>query len=159
MQRSAVPARRDLALRLPRLCQRLLATDRDIGAQDAVVAIDAFQVCADEIYRGKLVFQPEFLFPISKKQILRRMLNNLKAIYLRQGDFVRSLTVVERLLILEPNSAQEIRDRGIVYLKLECFAQALEDLESYIRLSSHADDAAEIREQVVSLRKLVTRMH
>lgn len=113
----------------------------------------------DELSRGKLVFQPEFLFPVSKKQILRRMLNNLKAIYLRQADFLRSLSVVERLLILEPNSTPEIRDRGLLYLRLEYFSQALEDLESYMRLASHADDAAEIQEQVMSLRKLVTQIH
>lgn len=56
-------------------------------------------------------------------------------------------------------SAQEIRDRGLLYLKLECFPQALEDLEAYLRISSHADDGAEIREQVVSLKKQVTQIH
>ena len=99
------------------------------------------------------------LSPLSKKQILRRMLNNLKAIYLRQGDLLRGLSVVERLLILEPNSVSEIRDRGLLYVKLECFPQALQDLEAYLRLSAHADDAPEVRDQVVSLRRLVTLIH
>lgn len=127
--------------------------------QGEVRSMEELEDMLDDLSRGKLVFQPEFLFPVSKKQILRRMLNNLKAIYLRQADFLRSLSVVERLLILEPNSTPEIRDRGLLYLRLEYFPQALEDLESYIRLSSHADDAAEIREQVMSLRKLVTQIH
>lgn len=124
-----------------------------------VRSIEELEDMLDEIYRGRIAFQPEFLFPVSKKQILRRILNNLKAIYLRQGDFPKSLSVVERLLILEPNSAQEMRDRGLLYLKLECFPQALEDLESYLRLAPYADDAAEIREQTVSLKKRVTQIH
>ena len=112
----------------------------------------------DGLYRGKIAFQPEFLAPVSKSQILQRMLSNLKAIYLRQGDFLRALSVAERLVILEPNSAGEIRDRGLLYLKLECFSQALEDLESYLRLAPDADDAEEIREQVVALMRRVARI-
>lgn len=127
--------------------------------QGEVRSIEELEDMLDEIYRGRIAFQREFLFPVSKKQILRRILNNLKAIYLRQGDFPKSLSVVERLLILEPNSAQEMRDRGLLYLKLECFPQALEDLEAYLRLAPYADDAAEIREQAVSLKKRQTQIH
>ena len=113
----------------------------------------------DELYRGKVAFQPEFLFPVSKRQILSRMLYNLKDIYLRRGDFLKSISAVDRLLILEPNSAQEIRDRGLLHLKLNCFPQALEDLEAYLRLDSEANDALEIREQILSLRKRLTQIH
>jgi len=140
-----------------------------VGAEEEII-IDPFhqgevrftkelEEMLDGLYRGKLALRPEFLSPLSKKQILRRMLNNLKAIYLRQGDLLRGLSVVERLLILEPNSVSEIRDRGLLYVKLECFPQALQDLEAYLRLSAHADDAPEVRDQVVSLRKLVTLIH
>ncbi len=142
---------------------------KHVGEEEEIV-IDPFrrgEVCCteeleemlDDIYRGKLAFRPEFLSPVSKKQILRRMLNNLKAIYLRQGDLLKGLSVVERLLILEPNSVSEIRDRGLLYLKLECFPQALQDLEAYLRVAAHADDAPEVRDQVVSLRKLITLIH
>lgn len=113
----------------------------------------------DEIYRGKVTFQPEFLCAVSKKQIIKRMLNNLKAIYLYQGDPLRALSVVERLIILEPNSPQELKDRGLLYLRLECFPQALEDLEAYLRLAFHAEDADEIRKQVLLLRRRVTQIH
>ena len=140
-----------------------------VGAEEEII-IDPFhqgevrfteelEEMLDGLYRGKLALRPEFLSPLSKKQILRRMLNNLKAIYLRQGDLLKGLSVVERLLILEPNSVSEIRDRGLLYVKLECFPQALQDLEAYLRLSAHADDAPEVRDQVVSLRKLVTLIH
>jgi len=127
--------------------------------QGEVRSIEELEDMLDKMYRGRIAFQPEFLSPVSKKQILKRILNNLKAIYLRQGDFPKSLSVVERLLILEPNSAQEMRDRGLLYLQLECFSQALEDLEAYLRLAPYADDAAEIREQAVALKKRQTEIH
>lgn len=124
-----------------------------------VRSIEELEDLLDEIYGGKIDFQPDFLSPVSKKQILRRMLNNLKAIYLHQGDLLKGLSVVERLVILEPNSPQELRDRGLLYLRLECFPQALQDLEAYLRLASQAEDTDEIREQVISLKKRLTQIH
>ena len=52
-----------------------------------------------------------------------------------------------------------MRDRGLLYLKLECFPQALENLEAYLRPAPYVDDAAEIREQVASLQKRLTQIH
>ena len=127
--------------------------------QGEVRSIQELKDMLDEMYRGRITFQPEFLSPVSKKQILRRMLNNLKGIYLDQGDLIKGLSVVDRLVILEPDSAEEIRDRGLLYLKLECFSQALEDLEAYLRLAPNADDAAEIREQAVYSKQRQIQIH
>ena len=117
------------------------------------------QSLLDEIYPGKAVLKFEFLSPVSKRQILKRMLINLRGIYLHQGDFLRCLSVEERLVILEPNPVREYRDRGLLHLSLENIPQALEDLETYLRLASDAKDVDEIREQVSSLKKRVTQLH
>jgi regulator of sirC expression with transglutaminase-like and TPR domain len=124
-----------------------------------VRSLEELEGFVGELYKGAVSFRPEFLEPISKKQILKRMLNNLKMIYLKQGELLKSLSVVERLVILEPDSVHEIRDRGLIYLKLDCFSQALEDLENYLKLAQHPEDAAEIREQVVALKKRTTQLH
>ena len=94
-----------------------------------------------------------------KKQILRRMLNNLKIIYLKQGNLIKGLSVVERLNVLDPSSAEDIRDRGLIYLQLECFKQALADLESYLRLKPRAEDVDAVREQVAVLTRQVAQIH
>lgn len=111
------------------------------------------------LYGGKIVYEPHLLEAISKKQILKRMLNNLKIIYLRQNDFIKGLSIVERLMVLDPVSGEDIRDRGLIYLQLECFKQALEDLESYLRLAPHAEDAPAIRQQVKVLTRQVAQIH
>jgi len=118
-----------------------------------VRSLEEFEYFLDELTGSDVIFRSEFLSAVSKKQILKRMLSNLKAIYLHQGDLLKSLSAVERLLILEPNSAQELRDLGLLYLKLDPLAEALKDLESYLGLAAHAGDAEEIREQVESLQK------
>ena len=57
---------------------------------------------------------PAMLAPCGRKAILARMLRNLKGIYVKAGDFERALRTVEMLLRLEPGSAEELRDRGLV---------------------------------------------
>jgi len=112
-----------------------------------------------DLYGGTVAFDPGFLDPVSKKQILNRMLANLKAIYLKKNDLVKSLLVLDRLIILDPAAAEETRDRGMLYLRLECFTQAREDFQTYLKLAPDAEDAGTIREQVVSLGNQVTLLH
>jgi regulator of sirC expression with transglutaminase-like and TPR domain len=113
----------------------------------------------NRLYGDRIGFDPDFLAAATKKQILRRMLNNLELIYLRQNDLTKGLSVVERLLVLDPASAQDIRDRGLIYLRLECFKQALEDLQRYLSLSPQAEDAEAIRDQIAALSRQVAQIH
>ncbi len=111
------------------------------------------------LYGGKVAFHSDLLAPSTKRDILKRMLANLKAIYINENDLVKSLSVLDRVLILDPASAEDARDRGVVYLRLECYAQAREDFETYLRLRPDADDAILVREQLVRLANEVTRFH
>jgi regulator of sirC expression with transglutaminase-like and TPR domain len=83
----------------------------------------------------------------------------LKAIYIREENFLKAVSVVECLVILDPISAEEIRDRGLLYLKLERFSEAVDDLETYLRLMPDAADAEEILEQVLALKKRPAQVH
>jgi regulator of sirC expression with transglutaminase-like and TPR domain len=49
---------------------------------------------------------------VTKKQILARMLMNLKAIYVHSKDHLKALSVIERLLIIQPDMEQEMKDRA-----------------------------------------------
>jgi regulator of sirC expression with transglutaminase-like and TPR domain len=131
----------------------------DPFSQGEILSRKSLETMLYRLYGGKIAFDPDLLEAISKKQILRRMLNNLKIIYLRQNDLIRGLSIVERLMVLDPASGEDIRDRGLIYLQLECFKQALEDLKSYLRLAPHAEDAHAIRKHVTALTKQVAQIH
>ena len=120
---------------------------------------ESLEEMLDKVYGREMPLDPSFLRPITNKQILRRMLNNLRMIYLRENAFSKVLPVMEQLVILDPASAEDIRERGAIYFKLECFKQALEDFQTYLRLAPLANDASEVRQQVESLRKQVARLH
>jgi regulator of sirC expression with transglutaminase-like and TPR domain len=113
----------------------------------------------EQMYGGKVEMGAEFLAPLPKRKILQRMLTNLKAIYARENDLVKTLAVLDRLLILDPASAEDARDRGVIYTRLECYGQAKEDFERYLQLAPDADDATAVREQLVELAKQVVLIH
>ena len=109
----------------------------------------------DRIYGGGVKFRSEMLAPSTKKQIISRMLNNLKGIYVDSKNYEKGLSVVELVLELNPDNASEIRDRGLLYYKLECFSLALHDLETYLDLRADAPDGAAMINIVSRLRDLV----
>lgn len=99
------------------------------------------------------------LVSASKKEILARMLRNLKAIYLEQGGHQQALSLMEWIIALSPADASQLRDRGLLYLQLECFRAALEDLQRYMILAPGAHDVAEIRLRVIELRQTAARLN
>ena len=111
------------------------------------------------LYGPSAKLQSEFLHATSKKEILKRMLGNLRAIYAKTNDLIRLLGVLDLSLILDPEAVEQIRDRAAIYLRLENFTQARMDFESYLRLAPQAEDAAAVREQLVSLSNRVTLIH
>jgi len=88
---------------------------------------------------------PQLLAPASKKEILLRMLRNLKGIYLQQNDFTRALAAIDRILLVAPDLALEVRDRGAVHQRLGHLQAALQDLRRYLQMAPNAEDAETVR--------------
>src|SRR3990170_2813412 len=112
----------------------------------------------DRIYGGRMQFHSEFLQPVTKKQILSRMLHNLKGIYLNSKNYIKALSIVDMVLLIDPLAIDEIRDRGLLYYNLECFTQALSDLETYLRHATKAEDAELIRGYIPVLKGLTSKI-
>jgi len=91
---------------------------------------------------------PQLLGAASKKEILIRMLRNLKGVYLQQNDFQRGLSVIDRILLIAPDMAMEIRDRGGVHHRLGHLQAALQDFQRYLQLAPNAEDAEAVRTMI-----------
>jgi len=96
---------------------------------------------------------PEFLAPSSRKQIVQRVLRNLKEVFLRAGDVPRCLAAAQKLSALEPSDLDEIRDRGVLSLHGGAWVRALADLETYLAGKPGAEDAELIRRHCRVLRR------
>ncbi len=112
-------------------------------------------------FRGRPSRRPidQFLNRAGKKEILVRMLSNLKVIYLQQEEFAKALSVVQRILLVLPDLAEEWRDRGLLYERLECAQSALQDYKRYLELEPNAPDIREIRNRMIDIGKTSTGLH
>jgi regulator of sirC expression with transglutaminase-like and TPR domain len=113
----------------------------------------------DRIFDGKVKLEPKMLRPCRRKDMLERLLRNLKAIHIRDQDQHRALRVVDLIVRLQPGSAEDLRDRGILYASLDCYGLAARDLESYLALAPRAKDAEELAVRAAGLRQKASRLN
>ena len=101
----------------------------------------------------------QMLAAASNKDILVRMLRNLKGIYSHHKEWMRALAATDRIISVMPDLAEEYRDRGMIYLNLECFRAALFDLQSYLKMLPVANDADSVHQKVVELQAVASRLN
>ena len=110
-------------------------------------------------YRGELSLPLNiFLRASSAREILSRFMRNLKMIYSEDERWERLLGIQERLVILLPDSPEEVRDRGLIFAQLEYIRPAIADLHRYLSEMPGAEDVADIREHIATLESQ-TKLH
>jgi regulator of sirC expression with transglutaminase-like and TPR domain len=112
--------------------------------------------CADLVARVRpdaRPFDPRWLEPVGTRQILVRMLANLKGVYAARREWARALDAVERILLLAPDAVAELRDRGALHAALGHGAAAARDWTAYLERAPDAADAARVREQLRAVRQ------
>ncbi|MGH8642400.1 MAG: SirB1 family protein [Burkholderiales bacterium] len=143
------------------------------AARDGVIVLDPYErgasLSIEDLQRRLRVLRDgtapppdvarHMLAAAGKKDILARMLRNLKSIYLERRDPARALAAADRIIALEPRAADEYRDRAALYLELECHRAALSDFSNYLALKPGADDAASVHRRVVELQQIAARLN
>lgn len=104
------------------------------------------------VYGQNAQLLPEHLRAVTKREILTRMLINLKNIYMSGGDAARALSMVDRILLLNPTSLNDLRDRGIIYFLLGRFSPALNDLERYLERAEEGPEAEGVRQYIARIK-------
>jgi regulator of sirC expression with transglutaminase-like and TPR domain len=99
----------------------------------------------------------EALRPTPAGPVVRRMLANLKGVYLRDGDFVRAVRVMGRLRQLDPDDAQQRRDLGAALLQAGDPGRAIDHLQAYLDAAPVATDASLVRQVLKKARAAVAK--
>ena len=102
---------------------------------------------------------PEHFEPATPRQIIARMLSNLKQIYVQQKELEDALACCDRILLLMPDAPLELRDRGLIYAQLECFGPAVADLERFVDLAGDRRLTAPTRKILEALREKAQQIH
>lgn len=116
----------------------------------------------ERVYQADTASEPDlsrWLVPASKREILLRVLRNLKGIYLHHQTLNKALMVVHRIMLIVPDNADELRDRARIYERLECFRAAADDYERYLQIAGAASDARDIYTRMADLRRRGARLN
>jgi regulator of sirC expression with transglutaminase-like and TPR domain len=134
------------------------------------VHLEGGELVVDPFHRGQLLgleelkrrlssavgtqvkFDPRLLRAATPRDILVRMLQNLRSLYQERNDVPRALSAVDRLLMLAPDNIRGLRERAQLYEKLGGSAAAAADLEKVLQLEPGASDASALRARVRRLR-------
>jgi regulator of sirC expression with transglutaminase-like and TPR domain len=114
---------------------------------------DEAQDLLDRVYGGTVKLQSDYLRGADKRDVLVRLLSNLKTVHLNTRDDERALAAAERILILRPDSAEDVRDRGMLLARRGRVAEAVAELEHYLDVLPGAPDAQRIRLLLTELTK------
>ena len=113
----------------------------------------------DEVTGGRLEFDGRLLASVTKRDIITRLLLNLKGAYLRANQDEGALAAVERLLLIHPDDLDEVRDRGLLLYRLQRFGAALDALDRYLAARPQAPDRDAIAQHVVALRQVLASLN
>ena len=134
------------------------------------VQLDGGELVVDPFHRGQLLgldeikrrlaaavgdqvkFDARVLRAASPREILVRMLQNLRSVYQERNDMPRALSAVDRLLLLAPENIRGLRERAQLFEHLGGPQAAARDLEKVLELEPHASDAQALRARVRKLR-------
>ncbi len=108
---------------------------------------------------GATVADPILLQRSSKKQIVMRMLQNMRGVYLRRRDWVRAVATLDQLLIGAPELTALYKQRGLLLVNLKRYQSARKDLEQYLTLEPAAEDRNEIQKQLQAIHTWLGRMN
>jgi regulator of sirC expression with transglutaminase-like and TPR domain len=89
--------------------------------------------------------------------IVMRMLNNLKGVYLRNGDYMRAARIIERLRQLSPDDSLQRRDLGATLFQAGQMGRAIDHLQAYLSTSPEATDANAVKKMLTQARAAVAR--
>lgn len=126
---------------------------QDVAGEFFVDPFDSGRILAEGEFQKKLrsslqkgrMAQTSLYEKLDVRQMVSRVANQLKHIYILKSAAFEALRAVEVLTVLYPQSAELTRDRGILYCEMEYFSKAIEDLRTYLQRRPNADDVKEIR--------------
>jgi regulator of sirC expression with transglutaminase-like and TPR domain len=102
---------------------------------------------------------PRLLAPACKRQIVMRMINNLRGIYFSQRSFEKAQDILNLLIEANPDSAEEYKQRGLVRLQMRQLIAGKRDLQRYLALNPQADDKEEIEGQLHAVGKWLAALN
>ena len=118
-----------------------------------LLTIEDLEKILDRNFGEDVEFIPEYLNEATTEQLLTRLLRNLKNAYTQSYAYDNAMKCTDMILGMQPESPEEVRDKGILEERLLRYDKALPLLNKYLELEPEADDADFILELIKSVRE------
>jgi len=119
--------------------------------------IDDLQEILDNNFGDQVEFKPEFLDEVKSEEILVRLARNLKNSYVQSFVYDKALRCTNMVLAIEPESPEDIRDKGILEDRLLNSDVALTYLNKYLEINPNAEDVDFILELIRSIKQKINQ--
>ncbi|MBT3328378.1 MAG: tetratricopeptide repeat protein [Nitrosopumilus sp.] len=119
--------------------------------------IDDLQEILDTNFGDQVEFKPEFLDEVKSEEILVRLARNLKNSYVQSFVYDKALRCTNMVLAIEPESPEDIRDKGILEDRLLNSDVALTYLNKYLEINPNAEDVDFILELIRSIKQKINQ--
>jgi len=140
----------------------LVRVDERAQSDGPPIIIDPFQkgrvvndVAATALLRRALGdgadLYPSLFTPASARATLVRLLTNLQSTYAKRGEHARAFIAADRIVMLEPDSARVLRERGALALRIGAIEVARADFTRVVELEPHAADIPQIQARLEKL--------
>ena len=104
---------------------------------------------------GTVPYDPSMIRSLGKRDMIARLLFNLKVACLKAGDDLGALSAVERLLLLHPDEPPELRDRGLLLYRMDRYREARVSLAAYLRARPDALDREVVERHLAALQMML----
>lgn len=106
------------------------------------------QLILDRVYGGGVRLREHHLRTTARRDVLARVLSHIKAMHLARGEGERAIADIDRLLMIDGADPYELRDRGLLAMKVHRYREAIDSLRAYLERAPHADDRQRVQEQI-----------
>lgn len=125
----------------------------------ALVTPEECEELVGSVVGRPVTLRPEHYAPVSGRQLLTRMLTNLKGAYWRRQEWDRVVGAIDRLLVLDPKAAGEWRDRGVAWSNLGEVRRGLGDWERYLTEFPDAEDHETVKGHLRRARQKLAQLN
>jgi regulator of sirC expression with transglutaminase-like and TPR domain len=100
----------------------------------------------------RILFHPRLLRTAGRRDILARMLRNIRSLHLSRRDWPAALGAVELLAVVEPAEPDHDRDRALLLGRMGRFTEAVNGLGQYLDERPDAADEDDVRQVMAIFR-------
>ncbi len=125
----------------------------------APLSMEGCRALVDRMSAGSLEWTDQFLEPYTKRDILFRILNNLKAVYMQGREYTKAVGVIQRMSIISPGLPSLYQEQAWCHAEQQEFRLAIGTLEAYLQEAGTPDDSKEVKDQIKGLWSTLSRLN